>query len=60
LGGRGLQTADRRGDGGQGAVEIDPAPAAEVVAPFEMVRDGASVRQAAQRLGWRPNPSRES
>lgn len=38
-----------------GAVETDPEAAGEVRRLFEVVRDGSSIRQAAQRLGWHPN-----
>jgi DNA invertase Pin-like site-specific DNA recombinase len=37
-----------------GGVEVDPVAAAEVRRAFELVRDGATVRDAAAALGWHP------
>jgi DNA invertase Pin-like site-specific DNA recombinase len=35
-----------------GGVEVDPEAAAEVRLAFELVRDGATLSKAAERLGW--------
>lgn len=37
-----------------GGVEVDPDAAAEVRRAFELVRDGATTRAVAARLGWHP------